>query len=322
VYSLYNKSENFEEVAMKVFDYQKQRNKIYSEYLSLLPTRLNNPKNFQEIPHIPISAFKKYKIKTGNWSEELQFVSSGTSQHPTNSIHLIRSSEWYLQNAQKAFEMHFGKVSDYCFLALLPHYLERGNSSLVYMVNHFIKESNYPQSAFYLHDYQALFSTLNACSEKQIPTILFGVSYALLDFFKAYYVNFPELIIMDTGGMKGRNKELTKQELYENYKKGCNTHRFCSEYGMTELLSQAYALDCSNYRLPPTMKISARELNDPFATAKNGKAGQAFVTDLANIDTCAFIATDDLILSNNNGTFQVLGRMDHSEIRGCNLLVS
>jgi hypothetical protein len=288
----------------------------------LLPSKYRSPKELGEIPYMPISFFKRYSIKSGIWQEEKIFKSSGTTNTIEFSKHFVRDMKWYEQISTLCFNQFFGKTKDFCYLALLPHYIEKGDSSLVYMVSKLIGDSKFKASSFYLEDYGRLKETLLDCKANKTSTILFGVSYALLDFFEYSYLDFSDLIVIDTGGMKGRKKEVIKEELYNLYKTRCNAKSFCSEYGMTELMSQAYALNGIDFQLPESMILSVREVNDPFSEVKDGKAGTANIIDLANVDSCAFIATEDMAIKNADGSFKILGRIDNSDMRGCNLLVS
>ncbi len=314
-------NEESSRLVLEIYKFQITYNITFRQYIEYLGPKFMDATTIQKMAFLPISLFKDYDIKTGEWVEEKLFESSGTTSSK-KSKHLLRNGEWYRKISSHCFENSFGDdISNYCFLALLPHYLESGHSSLVYMVNGFIQKSKYKESSFYLDDKETLYRALMDCRERDIPTVLFGVSYALMDFFKEFNIDFEDLIVVDTGGMKGRKKELTKEELYGKYRASTNVRSFRSEYGMTELLSQAYAIDGINLKLPSTMLLSVRDINDPFEEVKKGKAGLAYFIDLANIETCCFIATEDIVISNDDGTFKVMGRLDNADIRGCNLLV-
>jgi len=245
----------------------------------------------------------------------------GALQHRPRSRHLIRDLSFYLDNAVNIFNSHFGAVHNYCFLALLPGYLERKGSSLVEMVKHFIQLSKYEESGFFLDEIDKLIEVLENMKAQKAQVVLFGVSFALLELFSTYQADLSGITIIETGGMKARGKELTKKEIFKTIKENTNGANLCSEYGMTELLSQAYAIDSLHFDLPSTMRVVITEINDPFAECTIGKAGQINVVDLANIDTCAFIQTQDLGRLNKEGQLEILGRVDDAEMRGCNLLL-
>ncbi|AEE54160.1 acyl-protein synthetase, LuxE [Haliscomenobacter hydrossis DSM 1100] len=312
---------NFEMLALQVFRFQARFNPLYARYLDLLHIDVPSIERLENIPCLPIQLFKQYEIKTGEWPAEQVFSSSGTTGLQT-STHAVRSLEDYTHNARLGFETFYGTLNDYCFLALLPAYLERGGSSLVYMAEQFVHLSKYPQSGFYLYDHDALRQTLAECAAKKIPTVLIGVSFALWDLAEEGGVDFPELIVMETGGMKGRRRELTRVELHDILCKGLKVKQIHSEYGMTELLSQAYSQGEGLFRPAPTMRVWAREVTDPFQVMGYERSGALNVIDLANLDTIAFISTDDLGKVYADGTFEVLGRLDAGDVRGCNLLVS
>lgn len=306
----------FNNVANEIFEYQASNNIIFKEYLSNLKHKTNEGLKF-----LPISAFKNKKVITGDWQSEDYFESSGTTGS-VNSKHYYQDINPYLENCVEGFEKVYGKVKDYCVLALLPHYLERQNSSLIAMVNDFILKSTYNQSGFFLDEVEQLVEILNYNQHKNIPTILFGVSFALKDFAEKNSLHFPGLNIIETGGMKGRQEEITREQLHSIIKKGFGTDTIHSEYGMTELFSQAYSIGQERFYPAPTMKILIKEITDPITNEKNNKTGIINIIDLANIDTCSFIATEDLGKMHDDGSFEVLGRMDNSDMRGCNLLIS
>jgi phenylacetate-coenzyme A ligase PaaK-like adenylate-forming protein len=307
---------------LDLFLQQYRYNPTYQQFVNLLniaPERVNT---IEKIPFLPIAAFKHHEIQTLSWHAETVFQSSGTTDNTQRSRHLLRSRINYQQNALKGFESVYGAVENYCFLALLPNYLSQGNSSLVFMVNHFIEKSKYAESGFFLYDFERLDATLRHCELNNIPTFLIGVSYALLDFAESYGRSLLDNIqIMETGGMKGRRRELPKMALHQELKQAFGKTQIHSEYGMTELLSQAYAPKDGIFQPSPSLKVLIRDSSDPLQYLPNGKTGCINLIDLANKDTCAFIATDDLGRLYDNGQFEVLGRLDAAEIRGCNLLV-
>ncbi len=312
-------NDNFNEFALKLFYFQSQNNEIYRTYLEYLSVNPLSVNSIEKIPFLPIEFFKHFQIKTGDWNSELVFESSGTTGMVTSKHHLHESG-WYLQNAERIFNSFFGDLSDYHILALLPSYLERNNSSLVMMVDHFIKKSGSVYSGFYLDQLQQLHEQLHHLKNDSKKTILFGVTFGLLDFCEKFKTDFKELIVIETGGMKGRKKEMTRMEVHSQIKRGFSVNKVHSEYGMTELLSQAYSKGDGIYYCPQTMKVLTREINDPFQVKNDHKTGAINIIDLANVATCAFIETKDLGVVYSNGSFEILGRFDNSELRGCNLM--
>jgi len=318
--SLYSVNEyNFEDIALKLFRFQAQNNEIYREYLRYLNCEQNAIRSLEEIPFLPISFFKTQSVKTGVWIAETEFTSSGTSLTST-SKHLVKDLDFYLRLSEQIFEKFYGASEKYHILALLPSYLERTGSSLIAMIQHLIAKSNSVHSGFYLNNYDELVQKIEFLKEGEKKIIIWGVSFALLDLAEAFQLDLSQCIVMETGGMKGRRKEWTRQDLH-----GYLTHRFNvkaihSEYGMTELFSQAYSSGGGYYKTPPWMKVMIRDINDPFSVVK-GKVGAIKVIDLANFYSCAFIETQDLGRIDQNGMFEVLGRIDNSDSRGCNLLV-
>lgn len=313
-------STGFEMLALDVFQYQAAYNPLYARFLDLLGKKPSAIGSIREIPFLPISFFKSYEIKTGSWTPEAEFTSSTTTgQIP--SRHLVRELGMYLEHTRKGFAAHFTNPADYCILALLPSYLERSGSSLVAMAQDWIARSKHPESGFFLHDYASLRARILQCQKKRIPTLLLGVSYALLDFAEAYPMDLEGVLVMETGGMKGKRKELTRNELHEVLCRAFQLRQIYSEYGMTELFSQAY-LKSGNFFAPaPTMRARTSEVNDPFSRAAMGKTGVLEFVDLANLDTISFISTEDLGKVYENGMFEVIGRLDAAEHRGCNLMV-
>jgi len=311
---------DFSELALLAFRYQSSRNPVYSGFLDHLNVRPREVRSIEEIPFLPIEFFKSHRIISGDAESHLCFRSSGTTGQRT-SAHWIADPKLYEDSFMNAFRMFFGEPSSFCFLALLPSYLERNDSSLVYMVGRLIRESSYEQSGFYLHAGDELKQIIIANEAQGIPTILFGVTFALLDLAENFPVPLRHTRIMETGGMKGRRKEMIRSELHDVLKEAFRTPQILSEYGMTELLSQAYLLSGEDFSTPPWMKILIRETDDPLAWALPGRTGGISVIDLANIHSCCFIATQDLGKKTSPGTFTVLGRYDNSDIRGCNLMV-
>jgi hypothetical protein len=321
--------QQFDALALDLFRFQALRNPLYRHYLQLLRIKIASIEHRTQIPHLPITLFKSHKIKTGAWKNEVVFTSSGTTGAQT-SKHFVRDLEHYLGNARRGFEAQYGPLEKYSFLALLPNYLERKGSSLVAMADDFIARSNAQNgsnfSGFFLHDHDALLSKLHDNQRNSVPTVLLGVTYALLDFSQMSglrnAITQPELLtIMETGGMKGRRKEMTRAEVHTELKTAFGVSHIHSEYGMTELLSQAYAPQNGLFLPSPTLRVHTTELNDPFCKTAPGKSGIINITDLANIDSCAFLATEDLGRVHPNGNFEVIGRADISEMRGCNLMV-
>lgn len=313
-------SNNFEALAQAVFEYQAEHNPLFAQYLTLLgrSKRLHTDP-FQPV-FLPISLFKSYSIQTGQWKAETEFTSSGTTGQ-TPSRHLVRQLDFYLENSRQGFSQFYGDPSEWAILALLPSYLERSGSSLVAMADFFIRGSKHAESGFFLHNFDDLKNALLRCKSKGCKTLLLGVSYALLDFAEQFPMDLSGVTVMETGGMKGRRKELTRTELHQTLQTAFQLQEVHSEYGMTELFSQAYALGTAAFKPMKTMQVWATELNDPFCAVPNGKTGVLNIIDLANLDTCSFIQTEDLGRVFPDGSFEVLGRADVAEIRGCNLMV-
>lgn len=310
--------QSFELLALEIFRYQASYNPVYRRFLELLGRDSQAVNTLHGIPPMPISFFKNFEIKTGNWDAEIVFTSSGTTgQIP--SRHFVRDSSVYLKNTLNGFKKFYGDPADWIFLALLPNYLERGGSSLVAMADYFIRLSKFPESGFFLNNYDQLNRTLNNL-KGQKNVLLLGVSFALLDFGEQYNLNLSNLLIMETGGMKGRRKELTREELHAELKKLYHTQQIHSEYGMTEMFSQGYSRGGTVFEPSPTLKMLTTEINDPFHPTLPGRSGVLTVMDLANIDTCSFIATEDVGRVFDDGSFSVLGRLDAAEMRGCNLM--
>ncbi len=323
--SLDKGSKLFDALALDVFNYQYKYNAFFSQFCDLIHKKPAQISSIEQLPFLPITFFKNKTIKTGDWQTETEFLSSGTTGVVT-STHHVRDANWYNAITQKGFETVYGNLKNYCILGLLPAYLERPGSSLVHMVDYFIKQSGHPQSGFFLYNHSELKSILEQNAQTKTPAILFGVTFALLDFVEQNTLQLPELIIIETGGMKGRRKEIIREELHDSLRKGFGTTKIHSEYGMTELFSQAYLTNANIFETISTMKVLSRDVTDPFKILKNkienkkSATGALNIIDLANLDTCSFIATDDLGKVYAEGSFEVLGRMDNSDIRGCSLL--
>lgn len=309
---------NFDELALQLFAHQKNHNAIYHEYISGIGKPIDIS-NANEIPFLPIEFFKTQEVKCGNFDPEIIFTSSGTTGLST-SKHYLKEVAVYEKAYSKIFEQFYGDIKDFCIIALLPSYTEREGSSLVYMVSDLIKRSAYPLSDFYLNDFGKLSETLEHLKAQKQRTILVGVTFALLDFAENFHIDFPELIVMETGGMKGRRKEMIREEVHEVLKRSFGVSMIHSEYGMTELLSQAYSLGDGKFVCPPWMKIIITDINDPFQQLSDGRSGIINVVDLANCYSCAFIKTADIGMKHSDGTFEVLGRVDNSDLRGCSLM--
>lgn len=318
-----NNDKSFVDIALEVFRYQSLYNSIYKEYLERLNIKTANITEISQIPFLPIGFFKTHTIVSGNKPVETTFSSSGTTGS-TTSKHHICDLALYEESFTKAFELFYGKPQQYVFLALLPSYLERNESSLVYMTDKLITLSGKADSGFYLNNLDELLNKIIKLEEAGQKYILLGVTYALLDLAEYLPKNkFPKLkhgIVMETGGMKGKRKELVKSETHAILQKAFGVNDIHSEYGMSELLSQAYSKGKGIYRCPPWMHVLTRDTNDPFKLMETGKTGGINIIDLANIYSCSFIATQDQGKLYPDNTFEVLGRFDNSDLRGCNLL--
>ena len=313
-------NDNFQRTSLEVFQYQAVKNLVYKEYLNRIGCEIDKVNSLERIPFLPISFFKTHAIITGNQKPQQIFLSSGTTGME-RSKHLVTNTDLYEESFRAGFSHFFGNIEDYTILALLPSYLEQKDSSLVYMVTDLIKQTKNTASGFYLNNHQLLKEKLIQLDTHGKKTLLIGVTYALLDLIEKYPFHLKNTLIMETGGMKGRRKELIKEELHAVLKKGFGVATIYSEYGMTELLSQAYSLSDTLFQTPPWLKILIREVEDPFTLLPVGKSGGINIIDLANLNSCSFIATQDLGRIHTNGKFEVLGRFDHSDIRGCNLMV-
>ena len=320
VFSIKNEQQ-FNETALHIFRRQAENCIIYKEFIAGLnidPFEINT---VDKIPFLPIEFFKTHAILSSSDHVEVVFTSSGTTGITTSS-HFVTDVGWYIESFRSAFRLFYGDIENYTILALLPSYLEREGSSLIYMADDLIKQSNNPDSGFFLYNHDELYHRLKKEQQAQKPTLLIGVTFALLDFVDCYSLNFPELIVMETGGMKGRRKEMIREELHEQLCKGFGVNVIHSEYGMTELLSQAYSKGEGIFNCPPWMKIVTRDTNDPMSLLNKGTTGGINVIDLANMNSCSFIATQDLGKVYADNSFEVLGRFDNSDIRGCNLLIA
>ncbi len=313
--------QDFEKAAIRVFQHQYINCKIYQRFCNLLGITKTSVHKSQEIPFLPIEFFKREKILSSLSNVQQIFTSSGTTGSIT-SKHYITNLNMYETSFKKGFQNFYGNIKDYTVLALLPSYLEREGSSLVYMVDSLIKDSQQPESGFYLDETRKLVKTLNQLTIEGKKILLIGVSFALLDLIENHDIKLnKESIVMETGGMKGRRKEMIREELHKVLKNGFGISKVHSEYGMTELLSQAYSNGDGNFKCPPWMKILIRDPEDALTLLKTGKTGGVNVIDLANINSCSFIATQDLGKIHDNGNFEILGRFDYSDIRGCNLMI-
>ncbi|MDB5112890.1 MAG: Acyl-protein synthetase, LuxE [Mucilaginibacter sp.] len=308
-------------VALQIFQYQAQHCTVYKEFIAGLKINPANVKTIEQIPFLPIEFFKTHSVVSTNDPVQVTFTSSGTTGITTSS-HFVTDVSWYEESFRQAFQLFYGDIKNYTILALLPSYLEREGSSLIYMANDLIKQSQNPDSGFFLYNHDELEKQLKKQQQAKKSTLLIGVTFALLDFIEQHPINFPELIVMETGGMKGRRKEMIREELHDTLYKGFGVDAIHSEYGMTELLSQAYSKGNGIFNCPPWMRIITRDTNDPMSILPGDKAGGINVIDLANINSCSFIATQDLGKVYPDGSFEVLGRFDNADIRGCNLLIA
>lgn len=312
-------SQSFTQLALQVFNYQYQRNSVYRNWVNALGVKTSLVQSINDIPCMPVSFFKSHKVVTGDFEPQAIFESSGTTQ-TTNSRHWVKDVSLYQQSFIKGFEKFYGNIKDWCIIGLLPSYLERSGSSLVMMVDELIKLSDYKQSGFYLYEFEKLASVLQELENRQQKTLLIGVTFALLDFAKQFPMTLKHTTIMETGGMKGRRKEMVSHEVHDILTQRLGVEKIHSEYGMTELLSQAYSYGEGIFRTVPWMKILLREEDDPLQIKQEGR-GLINVIDLANIYSCSFIATEDVGTLYKDGSFEVLGRFDNSDIRGCSLMV-
>ncbi len=310
---------DFQVRCLEMLRFQHQNNQIYRQWCDAIGLNPGNVNSIEAIPFLPISFFKTHKVVKSVFDAAVVFESSGTTA-TTSSRHYIKDVMLYRKSFLQAFQQFYGEPSDYCIVALLPSYLERGGSSLVYMVDELIRQSHHPGSGFYLHEHEQLAAKLAALEKTGQRTILFGVTYALLDFAEAFPMQLNHTTIIETGGMKGRKKEMTRWEVHEILKRQFNLETIHSEYSMTELLSQAYSAGEGRFYCPSWMKILMRGEDDPLDIRQQGR-GVINIIDLANVYSCCFIATDDAGILHADGSFEVLGRVDNSDVRGCSLLV-
>ncbi|MBS9767608.1 MAG: acyl transferase [Flavobacteriaceae bacterium] len=319
--TIFSNEIDFEKKALEMFYFQSVHNEVYREFIGHLGVNPKQVKSIEQIPFLPISFFKTHQVTAFRGKEEQLFLSSATTGS-VQSRHYVKELALYQKSFQKGFEYFYGNIKDYVVLALLPAYLERKGSSLVYMVDDLIQKSEHKESGFYLHDLENLANTLQTLDNSGKKILLIGVSFALLDLVEQFSFQLKNTIIMETGGMKGRRKELIREELHAILCDGFGVSEIHSEYGMTELLSQGYSKGNGIFECPSWMKIMIRDTEDALTTVPIGQSGGINVIDLANQYSCSFIATQDLGKCHTNGSFEVLGRFDNSDIRGCNLMVA
>lgn len=317
----FDSNTHFEKLALATFHHQYSHTAIYRKFVDLLGVHPPKVKKITDIPFLPIQMFKYHKVATPNMDVATIFKSSGTTGGQ-RSTHFVQDTDLYTTSFTKAFEQFYGNVEEYTVLALLPSYLEQGESSLVFMVDSLIKQSKNAASGFYLNNYEELIAHLKSMDESGNKVLLIGVTYALLDLIEKETFQLKNTVIMETGGMKGRRKEMIKEELHSVLRKGFGVTHIHSEYGMTELLSQAYSLKEGVFETPSWMRILVRDATDPLTWVENEVTGGINVIDLANIYSCSFIATQDLGKKHSDRTFSILGRFDDADVRGCNLLLS
>lgn len=315
-----NDENTFNIAALEIFHFQYRQNLLYRQYIDLLKVNTEEIKHYSQVPFLPIEFFKTHPVVCQKKIPEEYFISSGTGG--MLSRHYIADYLPYQESFTRCFRLFYGNPEQMCILALLPSYLERSHSSLIYMVNHLMKLSGHPDNGFYLYNHEELAEKLSVMQKKQQATLLIGVTFALLDFAEHFRVNFPSLTIMETGGMKGRKAEPVREEVHKALQNAFGTSRIHSEYGMTELFSQAYSLGNGLFRCPPWMKVLIRDTHDPLTILSGEASGGINIIDLANYNSCAFIATQDIGKSHPDGSFEVLGRFDQSEIRGCSLMIT
>jgi hypothetical protein len=320
IFSVSSASELFAETALQVFCYQYDNNEIYRNFAQLLRRTPKQVLTLEEIPFLPISFFKTHRIQSGAWHPERIFRSSGTSGME-RSCHLVKEMALYERSFTDGFRSFYGAPDEYCFLALLPSYLERKDSSLIYMLQELMKQSGHPDNGFYLDDYPQLNRKLHDLERAGQKTLLWGVAYALLDFSEQYPMPLRNTTVIETGGMKGKRREMLRCELHEILCRRFEVEHIHSEYGMAELFSQAYSKGNGIFQTPPWMRVMMRQPDDPLTYSQIGKKGGINVIDLANTHSCSFIATQDLGTLFPNDTFEVSGRFDDADLRGCNLMV-
>jgi phenylacetate-coenzyme A ligase PaaK-like adenylate-forming protein len=310
---------NFESYALSIFRHQYEHCRVYHDFVSAIGRKPNAVNTLRDIPFLPVSFFKSHTVVSGQFEPELIFESSGTTT-TVNSRHLVKDAGLYRESFLLAFQQFYGQPQDYVFLCLLPSYLERGNSSLVYMADELIRKSGRFESGFYLNEWEQLSQTLQQLKQQNQKIMLLGVTFALLDFAEHYPMDLSGITVMETGGMKGRREEWTREQVHHFLKEKWNLNEIHSEYGMTEMLSQAYSKGNGVFEPASTIKALVRDENDPFDLRISG-SGCINIIDLANIHSCSFIATDDIAKLSTDGRFEVLGRLDNSALRGCSLMV-
>ena len=322
-HSIFNLQSPFEfnEIAVSLFRYQYKKNDIYKSFVDALGISESQVYHPEQIPFLPVSFFKTHKVISGDYAEELIFESSGTTGMET-SKHYVVDASCYQESFTRGLQLAYGDLSQYVVFALLPSYLERKNSSLVYMVEKILLQSNRQMGGFYLNELSELQEQLKEAQRLGLKIMLIGVTFALLDMAEKFPLRIPDAIIIETGGMKGRRNELTRMELHEKLCEGFGVQKIHSEYGMTELLSQAWSSGDGIFRCPPWMKVLIADTNDPLSYLETGRSGGINIIDLANFHSCSFIATQDLGRVFDDGSFEVLGRFDNSDIRGCSLLAT
>lgn len=316
---LYNVNESsFDEIALQLFQFQAKSNPLYAEFIHHLGVHPASVDRIENIPYLPVSFFKTHAVKTGDWPTEVTFTSSGTTGSVTSSHH-VRSLQFYLDHTVRCFSYFYGEPERFEILALLPSYVERGGSSLIAMIDYFIRRNRAGHGGFYHTRLEELVQEGQKTGQKK--KLIWGVSYALLDLADSGKMDLSKCLLMETGGMKGKRREITREEMHDHLKSQLGVAAVHSEYGMTELMSQAYSQGGGVFRCPPMMKILLRDPGDPRGVSRIRGRGGINVIDLANFHSCAFIETQDLGKSGQKGSFEVLGRLDNSDIRGCNLLV-
>jgi phenylacetate-coenzyme A ligase PaaK-like adenylate-forming protein len=314
-------NDHFTVLALDIFKWQAQHNPVYRKYISYLNKDPKKISRLEDIPFLPIEFFKNHAIKTGEWDSSLMFSSSGTTGS-VQSSHYLDDPLFYEKLTKEIFESMYGSLSNFHIVALLPSYLERSGSSLIYMIEHFIKLTGSKFSGFFLRDDSTLLSVIEKLKRQDGKKLLIGVTFALIDLSERHQMDLSDFIVMETGGMKGRGKELTRAELHALLSERLNVERIHSEYGMTELMSQAYSDGGAGFVCPRSMRVMVRDINDPFSYLPEKRAGGLNIIDLGNIHSCCFIETKDLgRIANTKGDFEVLGRFDNSDVRGCNLLI-
>lgn len=316
-----NSDLSFEDKALLVYQYQYENNPSYRQFVDLVRYNDFQPHHVEEIPFFPISLFKEISIKTGAWESELTFTSSGTTQM-VRSQHYVKDGLWYLNNTEHIWQDRFGSLNDYAFLSLLPNYHDNPSSSLLYMIRHFMLNSQLGQENYFIEDHQGLHDTIERLKMESKRVVLFGVSFALLDYVEQYkHVGVDQLIVVETGGMKKNRREITRRGLHDILSAGFGGATIASEYGMTECLSQLYCTDGFNFLLHDRMRVLICDPTDPGTLLPTKRRGRINIIDLANIDTLSFIATDDLGQANSDNEVEILGRLDASDLRGCNYLI-